>query len=85
MATIKGGDAIAAFLGMSMPELTDAILFEALPVFETGGTLYASPVQLANWQSGNLASQLADPSTDWFNHMRSVLARELAGSRQEAA
>lgn len=85
MAIINGGDAIAAYLGMSMPELTDAILFEALPVFETGDTLYASPVQLANWQSGNLASQLAEPSTEWFNHMRSVLARQLAEFRQEAA
>ena len=85
MALILGGDAIAAFLGMSMPELADAILFEALPVFETGDTLYASPAQLADWQSGNLASQLVEPSTDWFNHMRGVLARQLAEFRQEAA
>lgn len=85
MALIIGGDAIAAFLGMSMPELTDAILYEALPVFETGGTIYASPAQLANWQSGNLASQLAEPSIEWFNHMRGVLVRQLADFRQEAA
>lgn len=46
-ALIRGGETIAAFLGLDQAALAEAILYEALPIFECGGELYAAPRQLA--------------------------------------
>lgn len=40
---IRGGEALAAFLGLDQAALAEAILYEALPVFECGGELFACP------------------------------------------
>ena len=83
--TIRGGEAIAAFLGLDEAALAEAILYEALPVFECGGELYAAPRQLARWQSIDLADWPDEPCPQWYEHMHAVLAPLMASDAREAA
>lgn len=82
---IRGGEAIAAFLGLDEAALVEAILYEALPVFECGGELYAAPRQLARWQATDLADWPDEPSPQWYEHMQAVLAPLMASDAREAA
>ena len=84
-ALIRGGEAIAAFVGLDEAALAEAILYEALPVFECGGELYAAPRQLARWQSIDLADLPHEPCPKWFEHMHAVLSPLMASDAREAA
>lgn len=84
-ALIRGGETIAAFLGLSEAALAEAILYEALPVFECDGELFASPRQLARWQSTDLADLPHEPCPQWYMHMHAVLAPLMASDAREAA
>ena len=84
-ALIRGGEAIAAFLGLDEAALVEAILYEALPVFECGGELYAAPRQLARWQATDLADLPYEPCPQWYEHMQAVLAPLMASDAREAA
>ena len=80
-----GGETIAAFLGLDEATLAEAILYEALPVFECGGELNAAPRQLARWQSTDLADLPHEPCPQWYEHMQAVLSPLMASDAREAA
>lgn len=84
-ALIRGGENIAAFLSLDEATLAEAILYEALPVFERGGELFASPSQLARWQSSDLADLPHEPCPEWREHIQTVLAPMMPSNAREAA
>lgn len=82
---IRGGEAIAAFLGMKKADLIEAILCDGLPVFECAGELFAARLQLARWQATDLADWPLEPSEEWYTYMHAVLTSLMASDAKEAA